>query len=158
MRHLSISLLRSFDVTLDGKPVPQFESDKARALLAFLAVENDRPHRRETLAGLLWPDRPERKARQSLSQALYTLREVLGERESAVPLLHATHQTLHLPANERIRVDVPDFERLLDQCPKDAPLHAPCQVNGCFLQQAAELYRTDLLPGFSLPDSPPFEE
>jgi hypothetical protein len=32
-----------------------FKSNKVRALLAYLAVEMDRPHRREVLAGLLWP-------------------------------------------------------------------------------------------------------
>ena len=106
MPHLSICLLRSFCVTLDGQPVTGFHSDKARALLAYLAVENERPHRRETLAGLLWPDRPERSARQNLSQALYSLREVLGERSSAISLLRADYQTLHLPLNENVYVDV----------------------------------------------------
>jgi len=158
VHHLSISLLRSFDVTLDGKPVPEFESDKVRALLAYLAVENDHPHRRETLAGLLWPDRPERNARQNLSQALYNLREVLGERESAVPLLHATHQTLQLIPNENICIDVPEFVHLLELCPGNVLLHAPCQDDGCCLRKAADLYQSDMLPGFSLPDSAPFEE
>ena len=58
MAHLSISLLGTFQVILDGKQVTAFESDKVRALLAYLAVESDRPHRRETLACLLWPERP----------------------------------------------------------------------------------------------------
>ena len=53
MAHLSISLLGTFQVILDGEPVTAFESDKVRALLAYLAVESDRPHRRGTLACLL---------------------------------------------------------------------------------------------------------
>ncbi|MGD9146963.1 MAG: alpha/beta hydrolase, partial [Anaerolineae bacterium] len=60
MARLSICLLGPLQVTLDGKPVTSFESDKVRALLAYLAVEVGQPHRREKLAGLLWPDRPER--------------------------------------------------------------------------------------------------
>lgn len=46
MPRLSISLLGSFQVTLDDRPVTDFVTDKTRALLAYLAVENDRPHRR----------------------------------------------------------------------------------------------------------------
>ena len=43
MARLSISLLGSFRVTLDGAPLTDFDSNKVRALLAFLAVEVDQP-------------------------------------------------------------------------------------------------------------------
>ncbi len=59
MPHLAISLLGSFHVTLDGRPVTAFQSDKGRGLLAYLAVEAARPQRRERLAGLLWPEHNE---------------------------------------------------------------------------------------------------
>jgi len=69
MAHLSLSLLGAFHAQLDGKPVDGFRSDKARALLAYLAVEQQ-PHTRAHLAGLLWPDWPETAARTYLRQAL----------------------------------------------------------------------------------------
>ena len=49
MACLSVSLLGPFKVTLDGTPVSGFVSIKARALLAYLAVESERPHRRDSL-------------------------------------------------------------------------------------------------------------
>ena len=58
MPRLILSLLGTFQVTLDGQQVTGFKSDKVRALLAYLAVETDRPHRREVLAGLLNSSRP----------------------------------------------------------------------------------------------------
>ena len=58
MARLSIRLLGPYQIALYGQPVTAFESDKVRALLAFLAVESERAHRRETLAGLLWPGDP----------------------------------------------------------------------------------------------------
>jgi DNA-binding SARP family transcriptional activator len=63
MAHLAIRLLGPFRVTLDGESITGFESDRVHALLATLAVEADRPQRREKLVGLLWPDWPERSAR-----------------------------------------------------------------------------------------------
>ena len=83
MAHLSLSLLGAFQATLDGKPITGFESAKVRALLAYLALEADGPHRRESLAGLLWPDRPEQVARHNLRHALSVLRKVIGDRDAA---------------------------------------------------------------------------
>ena len=59
MTHLTLSLLGPLHMTLDGQPANGFAYNKARALLAFLAVESHRDHSREALVGLLWPDLPE---------------------------------------------------------------------------------------------------
>jgi len=74
-----MSFLGAFHVTLDGLPVTAFHSDKVRALLAYLAVESSRPHCRESLAGLLWPDWPDASARKNLTNALgRAIREGIG--------------------------------------------------------------------------------
>ena len=75
MVRLSLSLLGAFQATLDGEPVTGFRSTKVRALLAYLATESDRPHRRETLAALLWSEQPERAARSNLRHDLSSLRK-----------------------------------------------------------------------------------
>ena len=41
MARLAIHQLGSFEVALDGHPVTALESDKVRALLAYLAVESE---------------------------------------------------------------------------------------------------------------------
>src|SRR5687768_4495021 len=62
----------------DGAPVV-IASRKCRALLAVLALQRH-PSTREWLAGLLWGDGGEERARGSLRQALTTLRrEMPGE-------------------------------------------------------------------------------
>ena len=63
MAHLTVNVLGELQVLLDDVPVQSFESDKVRALLAYLVVEADRPHSREALVGLLWPDCTEEAAR-----------------------------------------------------------------------------------------------
>ena len=80
MAALSLSLLGTVQIALDGKPITDFKSDKVRALLIYLAVEADRPHRRETLAALLWPEIPDRAARNNLRDALANLRHAIGDR------------------------------------------------------------------------------
>ena len=90
MPRLRLSFLGPFQVTLDGRLVSSFEADKVRALLAYLAVEAGRPTPREALAGLLWPDYPERSAHTNLSNALSSLRSILGDRagtEGSGPVL-----------------------------------------------------------------------
>ena len=49
MSRLTLSTLGPLQVTLDGKPVTGFESNKVRALLAYLVVEAGRPHSRDAL-------------------------------------------------------------------------------------------------------------
>ena len=46
MSQLRLSFLGQFQVILDGQVVRRFESDNARALLAYLALEAGQAHRR----------------------------------------------------------------------------------------------------------------
>src|SRR6478672_4098270 len=78
MQHLEHYFLGPFRVTLGGETITGFATDKVRALLAYLAVEGGQAHRREALAGLLWPNYPESDALASLRQALRRLRQALG--------------------------------------------------------------------------------
>ena len=83
MPRLSLSLLGPFQACLDDAQVTNFGTDKVRALLAYLAMEAGIPHRRETLADLLWPDRPQKAARRNLRQALSRLgRAMISVRDS----------------------------------------------------------------------------
>lgn len=160
MTQLHLSLLGPFQATVDGRPVAAFPTDKVRGLLAFLALEPDRPHRREALAGLLWPERPEEDARRNLRQSLHRLRTTL---DGAAPgladrLLHADQITVRLdPA--ALLLDVAEFRRLLAEVEahrhRTLPTCQPCVER---LRQAVDLYRGELLAGLSLPDAPTFEE
>jgi DNA-binding SARP family transcriptional activator len=74
--------------------VTDFESGKVRSLLAYLAVESDRSHRRDELAALLWPDQPNTTALNNLRQALANLRRALHEQEAESPCLTVTRETV----------------------------------------------------------------
>jgi DNA-binding SARP family transcriptional activator len=151
MARLSLRLFGPIEVALDGVPVTGLRSDKVRALLAYLAVEAAGPHRRERLAGLLWPERPERAARRSLRQALANLRQVIADHQARPPFLLISRQTIQFNPASDAWVDVTAFTDLLQA-------QAPREEGTRPLEQAVELYRGDLLEGFSVPDSAAFEE
>lgn len=60
-----------------GNDAPRTLERKHAALLAYLWLEG--PTRRSRLAGLLWPDAPEDRARSNLRQRLLKLRQEAGE-------------------------------------------------------------------------------
>ena len=43
MAQLTLTFLGSFQAALDGTPIGRFQTDKVRALLAYLAVEAAQP-------------------------------------------------------------------------------------------------------------------
>jgi DNA-binding SARP family transcriptional activator/predicted ATPase len=148
---LCITLFGPLQVTLDGEPA-SFESDKVRALLAYLVVESEGPHRRERLAGLLWPDWPETSARNNLRHTLAVLRRTIGDHEAEPPYLHVTRQEIRFNASSEAQADVIAFSALLQSSQPAGPQTVEA------LAHAVELYQGDFLQDFSLPDSPEFEE
>ena len=143
MTCLHVHLFGAFSAALVADREAVFPSDKVRALLAYLAVESDQPHRREKLAGLLWPGYAESSARTNLRRALADLRRTIGDHQATRPYLHIRQETIQFNAASEARVDVAEFTRLL-------------KIGK--LEEAVSLYRAPFLEGFSLPDSPEFEE
>jgi predicted ATPase/DNA-binding SARP family transcriptional activator len=148
MVRLSLSLLGPFQAALDGEPITAFESNRVRALLAYLAVEADRPHRRDTLAGLLWPDWPDRSARANLRNALANLRKCIRDHEAALPHLLITRETIQ-------------FNRAGDHWLDVTAFRAAVEAEGAGaakLEEALALYRGPFLEGFAVEDSAAYED
>jgi DNA-binding SARP family transcriptional activator len=139
MSRLVISLFGPLRVTLDGEPVTGFESDKVRALLAYLAVETEAPHRREKLAGLLWPDQPEQSARANLRHVLASLRKALGDGAASPPFLDISRRAIQFNLASDACVDVSAFTSLLPAQQPAKPTNHPPTGGGrrtrsrCFL-------------------------
>jgi TolB-like protein/DNA-binding SARP family transcriptional activator len=110
---------------------------KERALLAYLALPAGEARSREKLAGLLWSDRADSQARESLKQAVFKLRRSLEPIQP--PPLIANREFVSLDRSA-VTVDVSEFEHLIGQNTTDA------------LVQASALYRGDLLDSLDLRD------
>ncbi len=159
MAHLTLDVLGAMQITLADGETAKFQSDQTRALLVYLAVEADRPHRREALIGLLWPDSPEETARHNLRQALFNLRQTIGDAASDPPYLHITRNEIQFNSASDFALDVASFNALLAACASHphARLDA-CAVCARRLQHAVGLYRGKFLQEFFLKDSTAFEE
>jgi len=125
---LEVHLLGRFEILLDGQP-RDLLSRPAQSLLAYLVLHPGIAHRREQLAGLLWPDSDETNARRYLSQALWLLRKSLDD-----TYFKADKLTLTFTPQPEDRLDV----YILTQ-----PAHAP----DAWMRSLA-VYQGRLLPGF----------
>jgi len=112
-------------------------SPKPLAMLVFLAVARPRgPQQRDTLLGLFYPELDHDRARNSLRQLVYALREAVGD------MVRSDRQTVGLETGS-LKCDVHDFEAALAA---EDPANAVAAYRGPFLQ------------GFFLSGSPEFEE
>jgi TolB-like protein/DNA-binding SARP family transcriptional activator len=133
-----LSLLGGFRLTQPGSKVVGLKGQKDRALLAFLALPPYGPHTRDKLAGLLWGDRGDQQARDSLKHSLTRLRQCLEVAGSLSIIADRQSVTLD-PAT--IAIDVVTFERLL------------ATGTAASLAEAMALYAGDLLEGLSIANS-----
>ena len=163
MPQLYLRLLGALEATLDGQPVKRFGSAKALALLAYLVAESDRPHRRASLAALLWPNQPESGARSNLRRALSNLRQAIGdrngrldrarscERDCARPILLVTRETVQFNCDSDCWVDVRAFHTLIAIQPLGLPDTGQ-------LAEAVSLYRGAFLEGFFINGCAAFDD
>ncbi len=138
MAVMQLTLLGGFELRLASGQVVDLPGLKDRALLAILALPPGATHSRDKLASLLWSDRGDQQARDSLKHALTRLRQCL--QDASPPPIVADRQSVRFDA-AGVTVDVAAFERLLGDGTPQA------------LEQAAALYRGDLLDGLGLRDA-----
>ena len=152
MSSLSMFLFGPPRIELGGHSV-QVDSRKAIALLIYLAVTG-KSHRRDRLATLLWPEYDQTRARTALRRNLSVARKVLsGE------WLTANRETIGLNRSDDLWIDVDRFRNLLAE-PRthNHPLSKTCSDCLQPLTQAVDLYQDDFLAGFTLQDSPDFDD
>jgi DNA-binding SARP family transcriptional activator len=135
-----------------GDVFVQVDTRKATALLVFLALEGG-PQQRDGLAALFWPESDQKHARGALRRTLFALREAIGRE-----WISADRETIHLNSSPPVWIDVVEFEQFLDEARghshSGAQLCPDCEA---LYRKAVELYRDDFMSGFSLRDSPGFD-
>jgi DNA-binding SARP family transcriptional activator len=152
MSQLALFLLGTPRIEYDNQII-NLDTRKAMALMAYLAVTQQRQSR-DALAALLWPEYDQVHARATLRRTLSTLNKAL-----AGNWLEIEREQVGLNLNAGAWIDVHEFHRHLAEC--GSHNHALNQIcSACLrpLHKAAELYHGDFLAGFSLRDSPEFDD
>lgn len=147
-------------IFLFGTPIIEYQHQpvklgrrKALAVLAYI-VSNRRVVSRDTLATLLWPEYDQARARATLRNTLYAINQELpGD------WLVVERETVSLNLASPLWVDVEQFQAHLAAY----LLHGHLDDEVCTaclepLTEATLLYRDHFLAGFTLRDSPEFDD
>ncbi len=127
---LHITLLGRYKVRLNDEPLV-LSLRPVQNLLAYLLLNRDKSHRREQLAGILWPDYTEASARKNLRNTVYRLRRAVGE-----SYLAADRSSVAFNTDATFWLDVAQLEELATASGIEEGI------------QAAGLYQGELLPGY----------
>jgi predicted ATPase/DNA-binding SARP family transcriptional activator len=131
---LNVRLLGKFEVKSDGKSVA-ITSRPAQSLFAYLILSAGTSHRREKLAGLLWPDSLEETARSNLRSALWKIRKALPS-SALAEYLSADDLTIAFNASAEYWLDAAELEKVSEN------------ASAVELMTTLSLYLGELLPGF----------
>ncbi len=128
----------------DGQAV-QLPTQRTRDLLAYLVTFRDRPRTRPVIAGTLWPDLPEEKARRHLSDTLWRTRRAIGE------YVTADDERLWFDTSLHYWLDAEEFEQVVTtsrRARRDASSPSgSSRVDLQAMRAAADLYQGPYLDG-----------
>jgi len=130
---------------------------KSIALLGYLLLTQPQLHSRERLAGLFWPELPEKDARNNLRVTLARISKNLASEQS--PVFITDRLTAAYRPDSSLFCDVFEFQSLVTRVAK----HEHDEQRGCehcynWSSRAASLYTADFMQGFQLDDCVEFEE
>lgn len=146
---LRLTLFGSPQILLGDQPLSGFATNKAQALLFYLAVTADTAaaqpitHSRDLIATLLWGEMTEAQAKQNLRTVLPELRRLVGNH------LRIDRQTIAFDHTSPYWLDVALLRRSLT--PGRSPVELAAQ------QAAVDLYQGEFLSGFYINNAPAFE-
>ncbi|MBV7338257.1 bacterial transcriptional activator domain-containing protein [Chloroflexi bacterium TSY] len=153
MPYLTVTLLGTYTASRQDEAITTFRSVRVQALLAYLTVEVERVHQRDSLVDLLWSEQPSKEANANFRKTLSRLQKVIGNREAEPPFLQITRQTVQWNADSDCAVDVGKFQEAISQ----ALRHNDLTIASNQLQTALNCYQGDFLAGFAVADASEFD-
>lgn len=153
MSKLTLALLGTPRLSLGDESLDDVFYEKVEALLAYLAVEHNRPHRREVLAELFWPELSDDHARSNLRYALYKLRDALQDKQNAIPFLLVNRTSIRFNPDSEHYLDVTHLTEAFEQS-----LRPDSGLGIEELDQLCKLYRGDFLEQCTLTENEVFYE
>ncbi len=128
-----------FVLMYDGTPV-DLPTEKAKLLLAYLVTQPQQIFTRDHIAGLLWSDFEDDKAKTNLRATLSRIKKVIQKLETDVEIIAAGRNEIQLHPEFECVFDVREFERLQKAFESDRKIE--------LLKEAVDYYQGDFLQGF----------
>lgn len=150
MYALSIHLFGKFCIRCDEQIMQGLDACKVQELLSYLLIYRDRPHARETLAGMLWGESSTEKSKKYLRQALWQLQTALdaqGRNSSGSQMLLVEHDWVQFKLDAGLWFDVALFEQAFALAQGSSGRDMDVGQAEA-IQLAVQLYKGDLLEGW----------
>jgi len=147
---LTVHLLGQPKLAIDTYPC-KFGVHKAEAML-YYSLFSPRPVSILYLCDLLWPDTEDRKARQNLNDAFYSLRKGLQEAHAPEAIFNCLSRSRGLVEFNRncgYTCDAETFEGIISSATDKTDLQT--------LETALHLYRGPFLENFAIQEAPGFD-
>src|SRR5690606_2684341 len=111
MSAIAVRVFGRFAIARDGTAVAGVGAGKVRELLCYLLLHHGRPHAREHLASLLWPETTTARSRKYLRQALWQLQTAVCQdgRDAAPSWLRVETEWIRLDVGPGLTVDALGF-------------------------------------------------
>lgn len=133
--------------------VVEMQRRKTLAIFAHLVI-TQQAHSRDAIATLFWQDNDQPSARANLRRELFRLKQTLGE-----DALSLEGDNISFNPAFDLWVDVKDYLSKLEKVAShDHPKGLLCPECATLLKEAVGLYTDGFMSGFSLPDSPKFDD
>ena len=149
---LKVSLFGTPRITLNDEPI-KIGRRKALALFCYL-ITRTKPVSRDTLATLLWSDYDAERARGDLRVSLWAINKAIGD-----DWLIVDRDTIQINPDKPFALDIQTFREAIQATLTHQ--HAPDELCvGCLphYEVAHALYADDFLAGFTVQNSPEFED
>lgn len=128
-----------FGMTHEGTPV-DLPTEKAKLLLAYLITQPHQTFTRNHIAGLLWSDFEDEKAKTNLRATLSRIKKVIQKFDKDAAVISAGRTEIRLNPDFQYTLDVSEFETFQKAFEKNRDTES--------LQAAVDCYRGDYLQGF----------
>jgi DNA-binding SARP family transcriptional activator len=150
MSGLNIHLFGKFSVESNQQVLETFNTCKVQELFSYLLLYRNRPHSRETLAGLLWGNTTTEKSKKYLRQAIWHLQTAIDthkEWHTSGLSLRVEHDWVQIDTRQTVWLDVAILEEAFALI-EDVACRDLNPERAASLQAAIEIYRGDLLEGW----------
>lgn len=150
MSGLNIHLFGKFSVESNQQVLETINTSKVQELFSYLLLNRNRPHSRETLAGLLWGNCTTEKSKKYLRQAIWHLQTAVDthkEWQDSGISLRVEHDWVQIDTNQTVWLDVAILEEAFALI-EDVACRDLDPERAASLQGAIEIYRGDLLEGW----------